>query len=230
MTPADLRFAMLVGGSPRGVSPELLWELADGTSLVVAVDSGGDWCQAAGLIPDLLVGDMDSVQPEVRTAFAAQEVEEVIYPVDKSATDLELALQLIQERGFSDLVVTNILGGRVDHELAALGNLAAAGAAGLAITVVEPHQTLIFLNNPGARQHLQLGFAPDTDAQSSPPISLIPWGGAATVSATGFKWELQQAVLEPGQSLGVSNLAANNIPLIELDSGALIVVVQTPAV
>ena len=230
MSSADKQFVLLVSGSPQKVSPELLWELSEGMSFVVAVDSGGQLCADAGVIPDLLIGDMDSVSAEVRAAFAEQEVEEVVFAGEKDASDLELALQLIGQRGYTDLVATNILGGRIDHELAALGSLVAAGQAGLAITVVEEGQTLIFLNNPGVRQQLQMNFFSRVEQDAAPMISLIPWGGPAVVSAKGFRWELEQAELSPNSSLGVSNYPVAATPLVELHEGALIIVVQTPAV
>ena len=221
---------MLVSGSVAGVPAELLWELAEGMSYVVAVDSGADWCLAAGLVPDCLIGDMDSVRAETRALLAAQDVEELVFERDKDATDLELALELLLSRGFTDLVATNVLHGRLDHELAALGNLADAGTRGMAVTLVEPTQTIIFMNNPGARSELRLRLGQNLGPDNAPPVSLIAWGGGAIVSASGFKWPLDQATLQPNSSLGVSNVPITDEPLIRLWSGALLVVVQTPAI
>jgi thiamine pyrophosphokinase len=232
----DKRFVMLVCGSPRGVSPELLWELAEGMSFVVAVDSGAEWLSEAGVIPDLLIGDMDSCSQKTRDSLRELEVEEIVFPVAKDASDLELALAEIQKRGYTDLVATNVLGGRLDHELVALGNLVAAGEEreggekGLAITVVEPNQTLIFLNSPGARQQLHLNFSADLNPDDAPTISLLSWGGQAVVSEKGFQWPLDHATLSPNSSLGLSNIPNSGEPSIELHSGAAIVIIQTPAV
>jgi thiamine pyrophosphokinase len=227
---ADKRFAMLVSGSPLGTAPEILWEISEGMSFVVAVDSGAKWCFEAGVIPDLLVGDLDSLDPEIAQAFKEQSVETIAFPSEKDASDLELALEEILDRGFTDLVATNVIGGRIDHELAALGNLAAVGERGLAVTVVESDQTLIFLNNPGARTELQVALGPDVANAADITVSLIPWGGAAVVSATGYKWELDHAELHPAKSLGLSNVPTAIEPKIELHSGSLIVIVPAPAV
>jgi len=230
MDVSDKRFVLLVSGSPVGVDAQLLWELAEGMSFITAVDSGAQWCLNAGLIPDLLVGDLDSLSPEARLTLAAQEVEEKVYDSLKDASDLELALTELVQRGYTDLVATNVVGGRLDHELAALGNLAAAGTQGLAVTLVEPTQTLVFLNTPGARQHLQIDFGADIDAINAPFVSLIAWGGPASVSLSGFQWELDHVVLDPFSSLGVSNVPTATNSLIELHEGALIVAIQTPAI
>ena len=227
---ADKRFAMLVSGSPLGTAPEILWEMSEGMSFVVAVDSGAKWCFEAGVIPDLLVGDLDSLDPEIAEAFKEQSVQTIAFPSEKDASDLELALEEILDRGFTDLVATNVIGGRIDHELAALGNLAAVGERGLAVTVVESDQTLIFLNNPGARTELQVAFGSDVANAAEITVSLIPWGGVAVASATGYKWELDHAELYPAKSLGLSNVPTTVEPRIELHSGSLIVIVPAPAV
>lgn len=230
MEHSDKRFAMLVSGSPLGVTPEVLWEMSEGMSFVVAVDSGAKWCYEAGVVPDLLVGDLDSVEKNIAESYLQQDVEVVAYPADKDASDIELAIDLIIERGYVDLVATNVIGGRIDHELAALGNLAAAGERGLAVTVVETDQTLIFMNSPGARSRLQVELGASVESVSQITVSLIAWAGEATVSATGYKWELDHATLSPTSSLGLSNVPVAVEPVIELHSGSLIVVVPAPAV
>ena len=230
MQVSEKRFAMIVSGSPLGVGQELIWGLAEGMSFVVAVDSGAKWCYEAGVIPDLLIGDLDSLDSDIVQAFTDQEVEIISFSVDKDASDLELAIEEIIQRGYKDLVATNVIGGRIDHELAAIGNLAAAGEQGLAVTVVETDQTLIFLNNPGARTRLQVELGADIDANSKISVSLIPWGGIANVTVTGYKWELDQVDLDPNKSLGISNSPITVDPLIELHKGALIVVVPAPGV
>ncbi|MCL2632302.1 MAG: thiamine diphosphokinase [Coriobacteriia bacterium] len=226
----EKHFAMLVSGSPLGVAPEVLWEMSEGMSFVVAVDSGAKWCFEAGVIPDLLIGDMDSIDPEIVKVFQDQDVETITFSSEKDATDFELAINQIIERGYSDMVATNVVGGRIDHELAAIGNLVAAGRKGLAVTVVETDQTLIFLSNPGARSRLQVALGSDLDNMSDLTVSLVAWGGVATVSAVGYKWELDRAELHPNSSLGVSNVPTAVEPVIEVHSGDLIVVVPAPAV
>ncbi|MCL2883358.1 MAG: thiamine diphosphokinase, partial [Coriobacteriia bacterium] len=223
------RFALLVSGSPCGAAPELLWELAEGMSFIVAVDSGADWLCAANLIPDLIVGDLDSCSAESLRILREQEVEELVYPTAKDATDLELALAEVAQRDYGNLVATNILGGRSDHALAALGNLVQAVQRGLAVTVVEPTETIIILSAASPHDHLTLDFADGLEAGQAPTISLIPWGGPAEVSASGFQWQLDHATLSPLQSLGVSNLPVAAQPRIDLHQGDLLVIVQVPA-
>jgi thiamine pyrophosphokinase len=239
--------ALVVSGSPEGVVPGLVARLAPYAGLIVAVDSGADVARAAGLTPALLLGDFDSIDPQTLASLGSQGVETVTHEVHKDATDLELALDALWQRGFRTIVATNILGGRVDHELAALGNLAAMAERGATVLAVAEGGSLVFLSacdgrvGEGAsagvcdqqvacagqaeedarggqggagvstgthgRQNTRAGLNLDFSATPAPSfVSLIPWGGEATVSISGVEWELDHAILTPSHSRGVSNV------------------------
>ena len=101
-------------------------------AFVIAADSGLDHAAALGLSVDVLVGDLDSATaPAVRAAEAAG-VRIERHPVDKEATDLELALDYALAIGASRVTVVSGGGGaRLDHHLAELVLLASARFAPL---------------------------------------------------------------------------------------------------
>ena len=71
-------------------------------------------------IPDLLIGDLDSVPPEQIDSMASQAVEIQRFPVEKDETDLELALFEVARRGYKEIFLVGALGGRIDQTLANL--------------------------------------------------------------------------------------------------------------
>src|SRR5690625_998268 len=73
-----------------------LLERCQRADLLVAVDAGLSHLLAAGLRPDLLVGDLDSASPEDLAEVAG--TPRLVYPADKSRTDLELALDEVERR------------------------------------------------------------------------------------------------------------------------------------
>jgi thiamine pyrophosphokinase len=216
------RYALVVSGSPQGIAPELVARLAREAAFIVAVDSGGDVLCSAGFMPHLLLGDFDSIQHETLAACRAAGVELAAYDAHKDATDLEIALEELRRRQFSSVVATNVLGGRIDHELASLGCLAAAAERGAAIAIIEERQSGVFLNTEGVRDSLQLEFSQVALAPSC--ISLIPWGGKATVSISGVKWELDHAELAPSSSLGVSNVPVGKRVCVKTHAGTVLAV------
>ena len=86
-----------------------------------------------GLVPALLVGDLDSITIRTREALEAQGVEVVLLPTAKDETDTEAALRLVVERGADDITVYGALGGpRLDHLVGNLLLLSSPWLAGVA--------------------------------------------------------------------------------------------------
>lgn len=128
--------AVVVAGS--SLSTDLDRAALASADLLVAVDAGADAIARAGLIPALLVGDMDSVTPETPAALEGRGVELVLLPVAKDETDLEAALRLVVERGADDIVVYGALGGpRLDHLLGSVQLLTAPWLAKVAVRLTD---------------------------------------------------------------------------------------------
>lgn len=86
-------------------------------SLVIAADSGLLRCEQFGLMPDWIVGDMDSLEDLSRlSAYPPDRI--LRYPVDKDYTDTELALNLAWDQGCTDITLIGGGGGRTDHLMA----------------------------------------------------------------------------------------------------------------
>src|SRR5215211_721020 len=100
-------------------------------ALVVAADGGLDHARAAGLEPDVLVGDLDSISA-LGLAWATEHAEVVRHPVDKAATDTELAIAHAATYHPARIVLVAGQGDRLDHAVAALGALGAPSLAGVA--------------------------------------------------------------------------------------------------
>ncbi len=128
--------AAIVAGSR--LSTELDPEALAAADLLVAVDGGAEALAALGLVPSLLVGDMDSITLETLRAFEGQGVEIVPLPTAKDETDTEAALRLVIDRGADDIAVYGALGGpRLDHLLGNLLLLSAPWLAGVAVRMVD---------------------------------------------------------------------------------------------
>jgi len=91
--------------------------VGDGAT-VIAADSGLDHAVAAGLRPALLVGDLDSISASGRMWAYAHETEVQEHPVDKDASDTELAIAAaLRVPGVQQLLVLAGDGDRLDHML-----------------------------------------------------------------------------------------------------------------
>lgn len=203
---------ILAGGKVS--SPETASDLPR-PDLVVAADSGYDAAMALGLPVDILIGDMDSI----RATDIPSDVIVERHPVDKEATDLELALELVARESPSRVVVLGGSGGRLDHELAA----AALICSSRWIEIEE----IDWRSDRGwahvvRRRRLLHGDVGTT-------VSLLPVGGDAYgVTTTGLKWNLKDETLTTGTTRGVSNLMVSPVTDIRIAGGTLLVVFPDP--
>ena len=203
---------VVAGGGP--VPPALRDRLPAGAP-VVAADGGTDAALALGLRVDVVVGDLDSVTPEALAAAEAAGAEVRRHPVDKDATDLDLALDVaasLAERA----VVVGVEGGRLDHLLAGL--LALARRDRPPLRAFLGAATVDVVHGPG-----EVRLA---DAPAGTVVTLVPVGGdAAGVRTAGLRYPLRGERLPAGTTRGVSNVVdVAGGAVVGLESGSLLVI------
>lgn len=171
---------------------------------VIGVDGGTNYLLEAGIIPDIVIGDMDSLSAEHIQQLKDNWVNVFQFNNDKDETDLELALLYVAEQPDWEEKVINIYGaqgGRLDHEIANLMLLTHPKLQSRNIRLYAPHQTTFLILD-----HTVIhGRAGDT-------VSLIPLKGDAQIAQTeNLKWPLIDSTLKFGPARGISNvmMAAN---------------------
>ena len=178
--------------------------------LVIAADAGYRTCRELGIVPDLLLGDFDSMeQPEDFANIHRS-------PVEKDDTDTMLAVKTGLEQGCGEFYLYGGTGGRrLDHTLANL-------------------QTLLYLRRRGAR-----GYLYDNDfvwtvieTETRRVHRAVEWGllsvfclgdRARGVTETGVQYPLQGAELTAEFPLGVSNHILEPVAMVGVETGALAV-------
>lgn len=181
---------------------------------VIAADAGYLACVDAGIAPDFVIGDFDSMAVE---EFEGAACEHVTLPTAKDDTDTVAALREGLRRGYRRFEVHCALGGDVGHELANI-------------------QTLLFLHGQGARgtlhgqgQEVRAVFPEDGEVTAATyrgeRVSVFALAGDAHgVSEHGLRWELDDADLSAGFPLGVSNEALGERATFSVREGQLLVV------
>lgn len=213
-------FALVISGSPVGVSADLLRELATRANYIVAADSGAQWAHDAGIELNVVLGDLDSINSRSLTYFRNNKVDFVEFDRHKDATDIELAFRHLEGQGYSTVVATNMLGGRIDQTLAAVGCF--AKLRGFLPWIIADDVQIVFLQSEGTCSSLRMR----QDLLSiNREISLVPIGGSATVSAHGVEWELDHEELSPLETRGVSNVVTADCALVRVHQGIIAVMI-----
>lgn len=185
------------------------------SDLVIAADGGSQHCQSLGIQPGVLIGDLDSTDPDLVEKWREEGVDIIQHPEDKDQTDLELALMLAQDRGARKIVVHGAIGGRLDMTF---GNLSL-----LAHPLLKTPTTLV---NGAEEVHLlHAGEMLTLVGEPGEMVSLLPLQpGKSVVSSRGLKYNLKNEPLEFGYSRGISNQLIGKSGTVHLESGLLAVV------
>ena len=197
-------------------NPAAAKKLLAADDFILAVDGGTRHALDLGLIPSVVIGDLDSLDAANRRVLEWEGVEIIRYPTDKNETDLELALDYLAERGYERILLIAALGGRLDQTLGNLALLTAESRAGLDIRLDDGVEEVFFVRNQ-AQIH----------GRSGEIVSLIPWGAAVTgIRTEGLRWQLSAETLYPQKTRGISNEMTGDLAKIRLESGLLLVIHQ----
>ncbi len=196
--------------------PELLAASLRPTDRIFCADGGARHALALGLMPEIIIGDLDSLPPDVVSRMAAAGVTIQRHPVNKDQTDLELALAVAVAACPDEILLVTALGGRLDQMLANILLLTQPAYAGARITVVDGRQRATLLRD---NQQLTLTGQPG-DILSVAPLS----AQVTQVTLRGVKWPLTQATLTLGSTWSISNQFAAGQASVEIGRGLALVV------
>ena len=214
MTAVGPRRALLVAAAPSTQGRcEIVRSVATEVDTVIGVDGGAALCLQCGVVPDVVVGDMDSLAPKAAEQLRQAGARFVVASTEKDVTDLDIAFEYCTLHAYEDVVVTACTGGRIDHSLAAIGTIARGFR--LQPRIVEPGSEGWILE-PTARGLVRL---PKVGAT----FSVIAVGTTARVSVTGARWPLDSAAVEPLSSLGVSNVVGADGAVVQVHEGIVLV-------
>jgi thiamine pyrophosphokinase len=186
--------------------------------LVIAADGGTRHALAAGLVPHVVIGDLDSLTPDAQARVEAAGTRIIRFSPRKDETDLELALQYAAREGATQIVVLAALGGRLDQTIANLLLLALPDLQGLDVRIVEGPQTAFLIDSERD--------PPPIEGCPGDILSLIPLrGDAVGVTAEGVEWPLHDDTLRFGFARGVSNVLTGDLAHVRVRDGVLLCVV-----
>ena len=211
---------------------------------IVACDRGYEALCAAGLRPDIVIGDMDSMSAEMRESLYIEEQGNIqdgsgekgkngndgknekngknretavirLNPV-KDDTDTEAAIRVCTDRGAEKIYLFGATGNRLDHVLGNIELLAFAGSRGCELFIIDPHNRIRLCNN---------SISIKKSGQWGRFVSLIPYTPVVEkLTLRGFKYELTESDIKKGNTLGISNEITADTADISFSKGSLIVI------
>lgn len=196
------KICTIICGAPCKKFPK---ELVEG--FVIAADRGLDYALAAGILPDLAVGDFDSAENAVPSG-----VEVMKFPPEKDDSDAVIASKIALERGFDELRFLCALGGRLDHTFANLQMLYGLKKRGVSAELFGEREQAFFLVNETREIPKFSGY-----------LSVFAWENSAVISEIGVKYPTEMLEFSNDFPLGLSNEIVEKSARITVHSGAAVV-------
>jgi thiamine pyrophosphokinase len=209
------KVVFVVAGGELG-DPAFLREQAAAMkpAAVIAADRGARHLPAAGIVPTLIVGDMDSLDEESLRRYEALGSRFIRHSPEKDETDTELALGEAFAMSPAEVWIWGAMGFRIDHTLANLALLVQGAERGVEVKLIDEWCEVFLVTGRTV-----------VEGKAGQTVSLFPFAGdTAGVTLTGFEYPLTKAVLAVGHPRGTSNRLAACRGIIEIAAGCLLAV------
>jgi thiamine pyrophosphokinase len=214
------RTALIVLNSPLRLPNPLFDKVKTSCRLCIAADGGANRLYKGSYTPDLIVGDLDSIEQSVRDHYSSKGVTIIQDPCQDS-NDLDKALQqAVQHSDIDNIIIWGAFGGRFDQEMASIQALFKWNHLHFRLVLLNEHNCAVLLNTGHHTIELQ--------HHMGRTCGLIPMGGPCeSVTTTGFEWDLNQQSMEFGGLVSTSNRLTGTHATVET-SHALLLTIQVP--
>lgn len=187
---------------------------------LIAVDGGANHLLKMGILPEIVIGDLDSIDDDTLFELTSAEVDIEQYSEDKDDTDIELAMQYAVEMHPASILIVGALGGRLDQTLSNLSILTDSMLPKIDIRLDDGVEEAFFCKADASK-----GGQVEVQGRSGDTVSLIPWHGSVQgITTEGLQWPLYAETLSASKSRGVSNVMLGESASVKIQKGLLLVV------
>jgi len=191
-------------------------QIASDCNLLIAADGGARYCADFGLTPQVIIGDMDSIDSDLWKNN--QGIEYIRHPIHKDRSDTELAVEYALAHGCEQVLLIAAMGGRLDHTLA---NIALMASRPGQVALFDGTSTLIAVDK-SEKCMLQ--------GQMGTLVSLLPYGpGPLTVRTNGLKYALRDECMN-SVTHGLSNELCHTEACVCVKNGILLVYIENEGI
>ncbi len=198
---------IFLNGDPPAA--DVLEKIDFANNIVVCADGAYNYLKFYDSVPDILLGDFDSI-----TAVPSS-VEVKRFPVDKDYTDGHLAVLEMYDRGVTEVEIYGAYGGRPDHEFANYALLALASSLNIK-AVIKGDYDIHYVTD-----YIKL------KVDKNVTVSLVPYSDTAHILSTeGLKFDASTMTLNKFHLIGMSNTSVDNEICVRVGNGSILLFVQ----
>lgn len=213
------RIVNILAGGPKNHLPDLsLYRERMEEEFWIGVDRGVQYLFAAGITPDLALGDFDSIPQEIAKILDRAPFPVRKFPAEKDQTDMELALEAALEYKPDEIRIFGATGGRLDHLLANIQLLSSP-------QYLEKVRHLRLIDKSNILEVKRPGSYTLEKDTKFPFVSFIPLTPVVeNLTLQGFKYPLKNATIPFGSTLCISNELITDSGTFLFSAGILLVI------
>lgn len=185
-----------------------------GSDYVIGVDRGAWWLLRRHIVPDIAIGDFDSVNARELLEIKKKVKRIEKHPKKKNKTDMELAVEHAIGMHPKEVMIYGAVGDRLDHSVANIHLLEQLDDKGIKGIIRDERNEIRIVTS-------QLKVKKDVRFQY---ISILSVTEAVEVTLAGFAYDLSHAIIHRGQTLGISNEIRADEATIKVHSGKALVI------
>ena len=186
----------------------------------IAADRGLEFFMETGMMPDVAIGDFDSLSSEGKEYIKSHPRLRVqrLKP-EKDDSDTQSAMKLAIAGGASRILILGCFGTRLDHVMANIELMVLAEKAGIQLVLMDRHNYMTLASD---------GMILKRDSRFGRYVSFFPLGTEVTgLTLTGFKYPLEHYTLTAADcGLTVSNEILEDTAEVHFDSGRLLMIMS----
>ena len=206
-----MKKVLIIGaGAPADIS--LLKKLRSWADNIICADAGADAAKKAGILPDVVIGDFDSISRQALDFYNRNSEVTLVNIREQDTTDMEKAITFTLSSGrIAEIIIIGAGGSRSDHFFHTVGLMFKYRNKAL-IRLIDG-ENIISVKTKSFRDKCRVGER----------VSLIPYGGKVTNAGTiGLKFPLQGENMIPGIRESISNRASRETISVNFDDGTLL--------
>lgn len=207
-----MKYLIVSNGSIKDI--DLIKKVAQRTDFIICADGGIRHLFKANILPDLVIGDLDSISEDERLEISKRNIKVLKYPTKKDKTDTELAIDYAIENNAKEILFLGATGTRLDHTIANIMILYRLLGLGIKGCIIDSHNEVYITDNKLELQQKEGTY-----------VSIIPLiNDAIGVTLKGFEYETENKDFKMSSTLGISNRIVNEKGYINIKKGPCLVI------
>ncbi len=195
---------------------------------IICVDGGANHLRKMNIFPHVIIGDLDSIKPRNKSFFKQNNIKIIRHPPQKDSSDTELAIKYAMDKKYNDLTLIGVTGTRLDHTLANIFLVTKLSKKiidqksdpkthqKIKCRIIDDHNEIFIVTDKLTLEKKENSF-----------VSLLSLSDKVEgVTISGLKYPLNNAIIESGSSLGISNEFTDKKAIISIKKGTMIVIIS----